>query len=171
MEGLAARLAAERGVAPECWRGRAAWRGRRLLQQPALDDEAFTRYVALNQRFHNLLSEMAGSAVLARELERVVQPAVRLALRLRVVQANSPQRARHAGGRAGPAPAGAGRDRAREGARAEAIMREHSRLRAAQPARGRARRPPQPACGCRVVRAHRSTVDTRAVAIAKRHNC
>ena len=64
VEGLAARLAAERGA-----RRRRAGRGARLpgqidarAGQPALNDEAFLRYVALNQRFHDLLSEMAGSA-------------------------------------------------------------------------------------------------------------
>src|SRR4051812_11756610 len=52
VEGLAARLAAERGVAGvvlgearQCLDGIDA-----LLRQPALDDEAFTSYVALNQR-------------------------------------------------------------------------------------------------------------------------
>src|SRR6187402_2437850 len=60
VEGLAARLAAERGVeagvlaqARECLDGVDA-----LLRQPALDDEGFLRYVTLNQKFHNLLSDM-----------------------------------------------------------------------------------------------------------------
>src|SRR3954469_19271858 len=51
VEGLAARLAAERGVAAgvlEEARG-CLEEIDTLLQQPALDDEAFTRYVALNQ--------------------------------------------------------------------------------------------------------------------------
>jgi GntR family transcriptional regulator of vanillate catabolism len=130
VEGLAARLAAERGVAE----GVLA-EGRRcldeidgLLAAPALDDAAFTRYVALNRRFHQLLSEMAGSAVLARELERVVNLPFASPSGFVIVQANSPR----------------ARDRLvvaqdqhrqvleaiaqREGARAESIMREHSRL-------------------------------------------
>lgn len=130
VEGLAARLAAERGVAPvvlaeakECLGGIDA-----VLARPALDDEAFSHYVELNGRFHKLLSEMAGSAVIARELERVVNLPFASPSGFVVVQANSPQ----------------ARDmlvvaqdqhrqvldaiERREGARAEAIMREHSRI-------------------------------------------
>ena len=130
VEGLAARLAAERGVPPgvlaearECLDGVDA-----LLRQPALDDEGFLQYVTLNQKFHNLLSDMAGSSVIARELERVVSLPFASPSGFVVVQANSPQ----------------SRDmlvvaqdqhrqvldaiERREGARAEAIMREHSRL-------------------------------------------
>jgi GntR family transcriptional regulator, vanillate catabolism transcriptional regulator len=130
MEGLAARIAAERGVAAVVLTEARACLDQidALLQQPALDDEAFTRYVAHNQRFHNLLAEMAGSGVLARELERVVNLPFASPSGFVVVQANSPQ----------------ARDmlivaqdqhrqvldaiERREGARAEAIMREHSRI-------------------------------------------
>jgi GntR family transcriptional regulator of vanillate catabolism len=130
VEGLAARLAAERGVAAVVLsEARACLEDiDELLQQSALDDEAFTRYVSLNQRFHVLLSEMAGSTVLARELERVVNLPFASPSGFVVVQSNSPR----------------ARDmlivaqdqhrqvldaiERREGARAEAIMREHSRL-------------------------------------------
>ena len=130
MEGLAARIAAERGVATVVLAEARACLDQidALLQQPALDDEAFTRYVAHNQRFHNLLAEMAGSGVLARELERVVNLPFASPSGFVVVQANSPQ----------------ARDmlivaqdqhrqvldaiERREGSRAEAIMREHSRI-------------------------------------------
>jgi GntR family transcriptional regulator of vanillate catabolism len=130
VEGLAARLAAERGVsgvvlaeARECLARIDA-----VLSEPALDDEALLRYVTLNQKFHNLLSEMAGSAVVRRELERVVSLPFASPSAFVVVQANSPR----------------ARDmlivaqdqhrqvldavERREGARAEAIMREHSRI-------------------------------------------
>ena len=130
MEGLSARLAAERGVAPVVLAEARACLAQvdAVLQQSALDDEAFTRYVALNQRFHNLLAEMAASPVLARELERVVNLPFASPSGFVVVQANSPR----------------ARDmlivaqdqhrqvldaiERREGARAEAIMREHSRI-------------------------------------------
>jgi GntR family transcriptional regulator, vanillate catabolism transcriptional regulator len=130
MEGLAARLAAERGVADGVLEEARACLAEvdQLLQRPALDDEAFTRYVTLNQRFHNLLSDMCGSTVLARELERVVNLPFASPSGFVVVQANTPK----------------ARDmlvvaqdqhrqvlaaiESREGARAEAIMREHSRL-------------------------------------------
>lgn len=130
VEGLAARLAAERGVAAvvlaegrECLAQIDA-----VLRQPALDDEAFLRYVSFNQKFHVLLSEMAGSSVIARELERVVSLPFASPSCFVVVQANSPQ----------------ARDmlivaqdqhrqvldaiERREGGRADAIMREHSRI-------------------------------------------
>lgn len=130
VEGLAARLAAERGVAAEVLAEARACLAEvdALLEQPALDDEAFTRYVTLNQRFHNLLSDMCGSPVLARELARVVSLPFASPSGFVVVQANTPK----------------ARDmlvvaqdqhrqvldaiECREGARAEAIMREHSRL-------------------------------------------
>jgi GntR family transcriptional regulator of vanillate catabolism len=130
VEGLAARLAAERGVASVVLNEARACLNEvdGLLEQPALDDEAFTHYVALNQRFHVLLSEMAGSTVLARELDRVVNLPFASPSGFVVVQSNSPR----------------ARDmlivaqdqhrqvldaiERREGSRAENIMREHSRL-------------------------------------------
>jgi GntR family transcriptional regulator, vanillate catabolism transcriptional regulator len=130
VEGFAARLAAERGApavvlaeARECLSQIDA-----VLRQPALDDEAFLRYVTFNQKFHNLLSEMADSALVTRELERVSNLPFASPSAFVVLQANSPQ----------------ARDMLivaqdqhrqvldaidrREGARAEAIMREHSRI-------------------------------------------
>lgn len=130
VEGLAARLAAERGAPPvvlsearECLE-----RIDQILARPSLDDEDFTRYVEANQRFHILISELAGSSVISRELERVVSLPFASPSGFVVVQANSPQ----------------ARDmlvvaqdqhrqvldaiERREGARAEAIMREHSRI-------------------------------------------
>lgn len=130
IEGLAARLAAERGVAAVVLNEARACLGEvdALLEQPALDDEGFTHYVRLNQRFHVLLAEMAGSAVLARELERVVNLPFASPSGFVVVQANSP-RARDM--------LVVAQDQhrqvldaieRREGSRAESIMREHSRL-------------------------------------------
>ena len=130
LEGLSARLAAERGVVATVLAEARACLGQidDVLSQPALDDESFLRYVTLNQRFHNLLSEMAGSTVITRELERVVNLPFASPSGFVVAQANSPQ----------------ARDmlivaqdqhrqvldaiERREGARAEAIMREHSRI-------------------------------------------
>src|SRR5688572_17124484 len=130
VEGLAARLAAERGVPQAVLDEARACLDEidEVLRQPALDDEAFTGYVRLNQRFHNLLSELAASSVLARELERVVNLPFASPSGFVVVQADTPR----------------ARDmlivaqdqhrqvidaiERREGARAEAIMREHSRI-------------------------------------------
>jgi len=130
LEGLSARLAAERaapvvvlGEARECLRQIDA-----VLGQPALNDESFSSYVELNAKFHALLSEMSGSSVMARELDRVISMPFASPSAFVVAQANSPQ----------------ARDmlvvaqdqhwqvlsaiEQREGSRAEAIMREHSRL-------------------------------------------
>jgi GntR family transcriptional regulator of vanillate catabolism len=130
LEGLVVRLAAERGVAPrlldeadDCLDAID-----QVLSQPALDDASFSRYVAANQRFHALLGEMTGGGLLSRELERVVRMPFASPSGFVVLQANTPQ----------------ARDmfivaqeqhrsvldaiRRREGARAEAIMREHARI-------------------------------------------
>lgn len=130
IEGLSARLAAERGAptvvlneARECLSKIDA-----VLSQPALDDEAFSSYVALNERFHELLGEMAGSSVIAKELERVFSLPFASPSGFVVVQANSP-------GARDMLVVAQDQHRQvldaieqREGSRAEAIMREHSRL-------------------------------------------
>jgi GntR family transcriptional regulator of vanillate catabolism len=130
VEGLLARVAAERGAAPVVL-GEASEGLRQideLLRAAALDDQAFSSYVVLNERFHALLGELSGSAVLTREMERLASLPFASPSAFVVVQANSPQ----------------ARDmlvvaqdqhwqvldaiERREGARAEAIMREHSRM-------------------------------------------
>lgn len=130
VEGLAARLAAERGAAAEALQAArdclAEIDG--VLARPALDDEAFSRYVTMNRRFHELLRDMAGSAVIARELDRVVQLPFASPSGFVVAQANS-ARARDM--------LVVAQDQHRqvldaigqgEGARAESIMREHARI-------------------------------------------
>ncbi len=130
LEGLSARLASEHGAASVLVSEAQACLDQidAVLAQPALDDEAFSAYVRLNEQFHALLSEMAGSAVIAKELERVARLPFASPSGFVVVQANS----------------GSARDMLvvaqdqhrqvleaivrREGSRAEAIMREHSRL-------------------------------------------
>ena len=99
-----------------------------VLAAPALDDESFSRYVGLNERFHSLLCEMAASPVIAKELERVVRLPFASPSGFVVAQANS--------GRARDMLIVA-QDQHRqvleaieqgEGTRAQAIMCEHSRL-------------------------------------------
>ncbi len=72
LEGLAARLAAERGVstvlmteARDC-----VERIDALLAAPSLGEASFGDYVLHNGRFHDLLAEMCGSAMVQRQLER-----------------------------------------------------------------------------------------------------
>lgn len=130
VEGLAARLAAERGAPPvvlaealDCLAQIDA-----LLCEPALDDEAFSRYVVLNEQFHGLLGELSGSPFLARELERVAGLPFASPSGFVLVQADSPRArdmlvvAQHQHRQVLQAI------EAREGSRAEALMREHSRL-------------------------------------------
>lgn len=130
LEGLSARLAAERGAAPVVLREARACLQRidQLLREPALDDAAFARYVSFNRQFHALLSELSGSTVIAQQLERIGRLPFASPSGFVVVQANS----------------AAARDmfliaqdqhrqvldaiENREGSRAEALMREHSRL-------------------------------------------
>jgi len=130
LEGLCARLAAERGAAaPLLGQARQCLdEVDAVLRQPALDDAAFSRYVALNERFHALLCEMAGSSVIAKELEHVCALPFASASGFVVVQANSP-------GARDMLVVAQDQHRQvldaitqREGSRAEAIMREHSRL-------------------------------------------
>lgn len=130
LEGLSARLAAERGVAPELLDAARECLAQidAVLIKPFLDDDAFLRYVTLNQQFHTLLGEISGSELIARELERVVSLPFASPSGFVVLQANSP-RARDM--------LVVAQDQhrevlqaieRREGSRAEAIMREHSRI-------------------------------------------
>jgi GntR family transcriptional regulator of vanillate catabolism len=130
LEGLSARLSAERGAPPVVLNEARACLLEidAVLSQSTLNDDAFSRYVILNARFHALLSEMAGSTVVAKELERVSSLPFASPSGFVVAQANSEQ----------------ARDRLivaqdqhwqvldaierREGSRAESLMREHSRI-------------------------------------------
>jgi len=130
LEGLAARLAAERGVSSvllaevrDCLEHIDA-----LLAQPALSETSFTGYSEQNARFHSLLWEMAGSDLVARQLERAVT--------LPFASPNGFVLARSTGPDARDVLVVAqAQHRAvveaivqREGARAEAVMREHARI-------------------------------------------
>ena len=130
LEGLAARLAAERGAsavlmaeARDCVEQIDA-----LLAAPSLSEDSFTGYVLHNGRFHDLLAEMAGSDMLRRQLER--------AKTLPFASPNGFVLARATGPDARDALVVAqAQHRAvleaiqrREGARAESLMREHARI-------------------------------------------
>ena len=130
MEGLLARLAAERG-APAVVLGEAhkcLTEIDTFLQAPALSDTAFSHYVTLNEQFHALLREMADSPVITRQLDRVLSLPFASPSAFVIEQANTPK----------------ARDmlvvaqdqhwqvleaiEQHEGARAEGVMREHSRI-------------------------------------------
>lgn len=131
LEGLAARLAAERGVAPESIEAlRASVRDIDMALEASaeLDDEGFTAYVEANARFHKRLEQACASEVVQRQLERckalpfaspnaflrvqAVSPDARLTLQIANAQHRAVIEALAA----------------REGSRAEALMREHTRI-------------------------------------------
>ncbi len=130
VEGLSARLAAERGAAPVVLtQARNVLQSiDALLQSQTLCEADFSNYVQLNQSFHNVLGELSGSPLLAREIERAASMPFASPSAFVLVQATSPK----------------ARDmlvvaqdqhwqvlqaiEQGEGARAEAVMREHSRL-------------------------------------------
>jgi GntR family transcriptional regulator of vanillate catabolism len=130
VEGLAVRLAAERSAPKDVMQQAHACLDHidAVLRNAQLDDEDFSNYVDLNRQFHELLGALSGSSVVQRELDRVGSMPFASPSGFVVVQADSPQ----------------ARDmlivaqdqhrqvldaiERREGARAEAIMREHSRL-------------------------------------------
>ncbi|WP_022722643.1 GntR family transcriptional regulator [Rhodopseudomonas sp. B29] len=130
MEGLAARLAAERGASArqleplkECLADIDE-----LVQQDPLSVEAFSAYVALNARFHAQLDELCGSAPVIRQIERVA--ALPFASPSAFVMAQSALPEAHQ-------ILMIAQDHHRividaienrEGGRAEAVMREHARL-------------------------------------------
>jgi GntR family transcriptional regulator of vanillate catabolism len=130
IEGFAARLAAERGAPPVVLNeARVVLRQiDALLQQARLTDADFSTYVALNQSFHNLLSELAGSELLQRELERAASMPFASPSAFVVAQANSADArdmfivAQHQHWQVLDAIEHG------EGMRAESVMREHSRL-------------------------------------------
>ena len=130
VEGLAARMAAERGTSEEDLEraNRCLDNIDLLLRESVLHEEAFSRYVNLNAQFHALLGAFSASPVIQRELERVGSLPFASPSGFVGVQANSPKArdmlivAQDQHRQVVQAIA------QREGARAEALMREHSRL-------------------------------------------
>ena len=71
LEGMAARLAAERGVYPaykdildDCLDG-----ADQILESGSIDDDGRRKYIELNVKFHSAITDMAGNSLLARRLE------------------------------------------------------------------------------------------------------
>lgn len=130
LEGLAARFAAERGVSA----GRMTALRQclaeldELVNRPKFTAEVFTAYVTLNGRFHAMLTELADSPAVSRHIERAVAapfaspnafvmaqsmtPAARTVLLVAQEQHRAVIEAIEQ----------------REGARAEALMREHAKV-------------------------------------------
>ncbi|RED30529.1 GntR family transcriptional regulator [Rhodopseudomonas thermotolerans] len=130
MEGLAARLAAERGAGArqleplkQCLSDIDE-----LVRQDPISVDAFSAYVALNARFHALLNELCGSAPVMRQIDRVA--ALPFASPSAFVMAQSALPEAHQILLIAQDHHRAVIDAIenREGARAEAVMREHARL-------------------------------------------
>ncbi len=128
LEGTAARLAAERGANPELLS--------RITRIVAELDECFVggpgdtdfeSYSRLNADFHHVLAQLAGSKVIARELDRVMRlpfasPSAFLPDKVDMVSRRHSLDLAQAQHREIVAAIGE-----REGARAEALAREHAR--------------------------------------------
>jgi GntR family transcriptional regulator of vanillate catabolism len=130
LEGLAARFAAERGISArmlEPLKDNLAEIDA-LIHQDAVSVETFSAYVALNARFHALLAELSDSAVLSRQIDRAC--ALPFASPSAFVMAQSALPEAHNILLIGQEHHRIVVDAIenREGARAEAIMREHARL-------------------------------------------
>lgn len=129
MEGTAARLAAERGVSP----GRLA-ECRELLERIdiALDASSggidFDGYIELNARFHEMVSELAESAIIAREVSRTSRLPLASPSAFLQGQAFQPEFLSSLIQAQQQHKAIIDAIGHREGARAEALAREHARL-------------------------------------------
>jgi GntR family transcriptional regulator of vanillate catabolism len=130
LEGLAARFAAERGASArsleplkECLADLD-----QLVRQDPISVEAFSAYVTMNARFHALLTELSGSAPVIRQIDRVA--AMPFASPSAFVMAQSALPEAHNILLIAQEHHRIVVDAIenREGARAEAIMREHARL-------------------------------------------
>jgi GntR family transcriptional regulator of vanillate catabolism len=130
LEGLAARFAAERG-AGEALLARmrdCVAASERIVGQPALSAADFSDYIAENERFHTLVLDAAQSPTLARQLERVValpfaSPNGFVMAQAALPQANAILTVAQEQHRCVVEAIAQ-----RQGARAEALMREHARL-------------------------------------------
>lgn len=128
MEGLAARMAAERGATPENLSECAALLDSidaALSAAPELD---FDSYVSLNAAFHDQVAQLAGSEVVAREVTRVSRLPLASPSAFLQGQAAIPEFRASLFGAQAQHRAILEAIEAREGARAEAMAREHARL-------------------------------------------
>ena len=131
LEGLAARLAAERGVSAtdldvlkRCLSG---------LDELVLDGggvtvDSFSGYVELNEQFHRIIIELADSAVLTRQIARAVTLPFASASAFVMVQARLPEAQTMFTVAQDHHRCIVRAIEAREGQRAEMLMREHARL-------------------------------------------
>ncbi|MCZ8181676.1 MAG: GntR family transcriptional regulator [Beijerinckiaceae bacterium] len=130
LEGLAARLAAERGIS-----ALAAHTLQDLLARldevvagPLTGPDVFERYIALNAEWHREIIGLAGSRVVERQIERVMALPFASPSAFVMAQAQTAEARRILTLAQDQHHAVVEAILQREGARAEALMREHSRL-------------------------------------------
>ena len=130
LEGLSARLAAERGVDPACLQKMDLILDQNdiLVTKRTMSSEDFGDYTRLNERLHLALAEASGGGLLARQIERA--QALPFAHPSAFVKAQSQHRDARTIFILAQDQHRSVVDaiRHREGARAEALMREHARL-------------------------------------------
>jgi GntR family transcriptional regulator of vanillate catabolism len=130
LEGLAARLAAERGQSEADLAAleESVVSLDALLAGAAITTKNFTDYVKLNERFHAHVVELAASQVLMRQIERAVSLPFASASAFVMMQAALPEAQAMFLIAQDQHRCVAQAIEAREGGRAEALMREHARL-------------------------------------------
>jgi GntR family transcriptional regulator of vanillate catabolism len=130
LEGLAARLAAERGASPG---GLADLRAciaemDALFDGSHIDADLFSRYVAPNARYHARLVELAESPAVARQIERVVGQPFASPSAFVMAQADLPEARLVLTIAQDHHRSVVEAIEQRQGERAESLMREHARL-------------------------------------------
>jgi GntR family transcriptional regulator, vanillate catabolism transcriptional regulator len=130
LEGLAARLAAERGVDPVHLEALDQILAQidPLIAKTKLSSEHFALYVRLNEAFHAKLAEACGGKVLARQIERAAALPFAHPSGFVMAQSELPQARLTLALAQDHHRCVVESIRNREGARAESLMREHARL-------------------------------------------
>lgn len=129
LEGTAARLAAERGVAPSRIKALddVVQQLDQVMQADALEMD-FERYELLNGEFHRLLWNLCGSELLAREIERMTNLPFASPNAFANTKADVPAFHRTLIVAQAQHKSIVSAIQLREGARAESLAREHARL-------------------------------------------
>lgn len=128
LEGTAARLAAEKGADPDLLAQAAAVLDRIDSAIMPLEAFDFDLYVSENAKFHLLLAQLSGSKLMQRELERINRLPLASPSAFLSVQEQSPDFLASLKLAQSQHRAILDAISRREGARAEALAREHARL-------------------------------------------
>jgi len=129
LEGLAARLSAERGVSQRTLRDlHACVEEIDTILEGGMTEEKFSHYIEVNEQFHRILAAASGSQVVERQIEKAMNSPFASPSGFVMVQSVAPDardtlvlaQAQHR--------AVIEAIEQREGARAEALMREHARI-------------------------------------------